>query len=335
MKRMEQRHPPSNRPWRHSRSCAIALAIAACVTLAAASSRPGGAASLYQWTDADGVIRYTPDRAHIPLSQRGSAVRVETTSSSSDATADAQVIPAREAPLASPPAPGSTIGRPDAMSTPPQPAPRPAETARPEPAPARPEDVAYAIQLGAMPVSQGIPPLPLIGFPNTMRLYQTRTQHNGESWTRTRVGPFPTMASARSMLARLELSFPGAWIVAVSAAETRFAAVTPAPPPPAPEAPPDPAPRYVYVIQLQATPQSAASPPLPRLDLPDGFRLFRTTFEKDGRVWERVRVGFFPTLAAAQAMRARLEPSFPGAWINRVPGARPITSSRMATPPLP
>ena len=335
MERMEQRHSPSKRPWRHSRICAIALAIAACVTLAAASPRSGGAAALYQWTDEDGVIRYTPSRARIPVSQRGSAVRIEPTSSFSDAIPDTQVIPAREAPPPSPPAPGSTIGRPDAMSTPPQPAPRPAETARPEPAPARPEDVAYAIQLGAMPVSQGTPPLPLIGFPNTMRLYQTRTQHNGESWTRTRVGPFPTMASARSMLARLELSFPGAWIVAVSAAESRFAAVTPAPPPPAPEAPPDPAPRYVYVIQLQATPQSVASPPLPRLDLPDDFRLFRTTFEKDGRVWERVRVGFFPTLAAAQAMRARLEPSFPGAWINRVPGARPITSSRMATPPLP
>ncbi len=205
------------------------------------------------------------------------------------------------------------------------------------------------MQLDATPVSEGIPPLPLIGLPDPMRLYQTRTERNGESWTQTRVGPFPAMASARSMLARLEPSFPGAWIVPVSAAEraaavgpppepaaeTRIAAATPAPPPPAPKAPTDPAPLYAYVIQLRATQQSAVSPPLPRLDLPDGYRLFRTTFEKDGRVWERVRVGFFPTLADARAMRSRLEPRFPGAWIDRVPGAQRIASSGMADPPLP
>ena len=335
MERMEQRHSPSKRPWRHSRICAIALAIAACVTLAAASPRSGGAAALYQWTDEDGVTRYTPSRARIPASQRGSAVRIEPTSSFSDAIPDTQVIPAREAPPPSPPAPDSTIGRPDAMSTPPQPAPRPAETARPEPVPARPEDVVYAIQLGATPVSQGIPPLPLIGLPNTVRLYQTRAERNGESWTRTRVGPFPTMESARSMLVRLEPSFPGAWIVLVSAAETRIAAATPAPPPPAPEAPPDPAPLYVYVIQLSAALQSSVSPPLPRLDLPDGYRVFRTSFEKDGRVWERVRVGFFPTRAEAQAMRARLESRFPGAWIDRIPSAQSSAPARMAAPPLP
>ena len=75
--------------------------------------------------------------------------------------------------------------------------------------------------------------------------------------------------------------------------------------------------------------------PLPRLDLPDGYRLFRTTFENDGRVWERVRVGFFPTLANARAMRSRLEPRFPGAWIDRVPGAQRIASSGMAAPPRP
>jgi cell division septation protein DedD len=317
----------------------MAFAIAACVTLAAASSRAGDVTSLYQWTDEDGVIRYTPDRAHIPLPQRGSAVRIEPTPSFSDSTADAQVTPAHEAPSPPAPAPDSTIGRRETVSATPQPAlqpaPRPAVTARPDPAPARPEDAAYAIQLGALPVSQGVPPLPPIGLPNTVRLYQTRTQRNGESWTRTRVGPFPTMASARQMLERLEPSFPGAWIVSVSAAETRIAAATSASPPPAPEAPPNPAPRYVYVIQLHARPQSAVPPPLPRLDLPEGFQLYRKTFEKDGRVWDRVRVGFFPTLADAQAMRARLEPRFPGAWIDRVPGAEHIASSRMAAPPLP
>ncbi len=234
MERMEQRHPPPNRPWRHARSCALVIAIAASVTLAAASTRAGGASSLYEWTDEDGVIRYTPDQARIPASQRRPAVRIEPTPSFSDAIADAQAPPAREAPQPVPPAPGSTISRRASVSAPPQPAPRPAATARPDL-----------------------------------------------------------------------------------------------------ETPPDPAPRYVYVVQLRATLQSEASPPLPPLDLPDGYRLIRTTFEKDGQVWERVRVGFFPTLAKARAMRSRLEPRFPGAWISRVPGATRIASSGMTASPLP
>jgi len=348
MEPMEQRHPLPDRPRRHARSCAIAfaIAIAGCVTLAAASPRPGSAASLYQWTDEDGVIRYTPERARIPASQRGSAIRIEPTPSFSDAIADAQVPPAPESPRPSPPAPASTIDRRSTVSTP---SPRPAATGRPAPAPASPEDVAYAIQVDATPVSQGVPPLPLIGLPSPVRLYQTRAERDGESWTQTRVGPFPTLASARSMLARLEPSFPGAWIVPVPAAERsaavepppepaaerRIAAATPAPPPSAPKAPPEPAPPHVYVIQLSATQRSAVSPPMPRLDLPDGYRLFRTTFEKDGRVWERVRVGFFSTLEDARAMRSRLEPRFPGAWIDRVPGGQRIASSRMPGPPRP
>jgi hypothetical protein len=399
MERMEQRTPAPNCPWRHSRRCAIALAIAACVTLAVASSRAGDVTSLYQWTDDDGVIRYTPDRAHIPLSQRGSALRVEPTPSSSGATADAPVTPEREAPLPSPPAPAPEVAPRDTLAAPPTPAPQPTATARSDPAGARPDDAAYAIQLSAMPVSHGVPPLPLIGLPNTVRLYQTRAERNGESWTQTRVGPFPTMASARPLLERLQPSFPGARIIPVSAAETRIAAATPAPPttapeappesaaeappttapeappepateapptttaetppepaaeapptttaetppepaaeaPPttAPEAPPEPAPEYVYVIQLQARPKSGISPPLPRLDLPEGLYLFRTSFEKDGSVWERVRVGVFPTLAEARAMRARLEPRFPGLWIDRVPSAQHVASSRTAGQSLP
>jgi hypothetical protein len=374
MERMEQRTPFPNCPWRHARRRAIALAIAACVTLAVASSRAGDVTTLYQWKDEDGVIRYTPDRAHIPLSQRGSALRVEPTPSSSGATADAPVTPAREAPLPSPPAPAPAVAPSDTVAAPPTPAPQPAATARSDPAGARPEDAAYAIQLGATPVSHGVPPLPLIGLPNTVHLYQTRAERNGESWTQTRVGPFPTMASARPLLERLQPSFPGARIIPVSAAETRIAAATPAPPttapeapperaaetppppapeapperaaeappppgpeappPPAPEAPPERVPEYVYVIQLQARPQSGISPPLPRLDLPEGLYLFRTSFEKDGSVWERVRVGVFPTLADAQAMRARLEPRFPGLWIARVPSAQHVASSRTAGPSL-
>jgi len=37
----------------------------------------GARAELWQWTDADGVVRYTPDAGRVPASARGSLLRVE------------------------------------------------------------------------------------------------------------------------------------------------------------------------------------------------------------------------------------------------------------------
>jgi hypothetical protein len=55
--------------------------------------------------------------------------------------------------------------------------------------------------------------------------------------------------------------------------------------------------------------------PLERLELPQAYRLYVTQVEVDGRVWQRMRLGFFPSLTAARSVQSRIDPSFPGAWI--------------------
>ena len=50
---------------------------AASVVLAAALFAPGAFAEIWQWTDAEGVVRYTPNPDRVPQSQRGSLLKVE------------------------------------------------------------------------------------------------------------------------------------------------------------------------------------------------------------------------------------------------------------------
>lgn len=60
---------------------------------------------------------------------------------------------------------------------------------------------------------------------------------------------------------------------------------------------------------------------LDRLHPLEGGRLYRTRVALDGRGWERLRLGVFPSLAEARAALARLAPHFPGAWIDRAGSA--------------
>jgi hypothetical protein len=53
------------------------LSRAASVALAAALLAPGAFAEVWQWTDAEGVVRYTPNPDRVPQSQRGSLLKVE------------------------------------------------------------------------------------------------------------------------------------------------------------------------------------------------------------------------------------------------------------------
>jgi hypothetical protein len=56
--------------------CAAARTLGLAAALAALSAGPTEA-DLYRWTDADGVVRYTPDPDRVPSSQRSTLVRVE------------------------------------------------------------------------------------------------------------------------------------------------------------------------------------------------------------------------------------------------------------------
>ena len=53
------------------------LSRAASVALAAALLAPAAFAEVWQWTDAEGVVRYTPNPDRVPQSQRGSLLKVE------------------------------------------------------------------------------------------------------------------------------------------------------------------------------------------------------------------------------------------------------------------
>ena len=70
--------------------------------------------------------------------------------------------------------------------------------------------------------------------------------------------------------------------------------------------------------------------PLERLELLQAHRLYGTRVEVDGRVWQRLRLGFFPSLTAARSVQSRLEPSFPGAWIVPVSEAERQASETTA-----
>jgi hypothetical protein len=70
--------------------------------------------------------------------------------------------------------------------------------------------------------------------------------------------------------------------------------------------------------------------PLERLELLQAHRLYGTRVEVDGHVWQRLRLGFFPSLTAARSVQSRLEPSFPGAWIVPVSEAERQASETTA-----
>jgi hypothetical protein len=145
-------------------------------------------------------------------------------------------------------------------------------------------------------------------------------------------------------------------------------AAAPAPAPPTRRTPPPAAPRPAlpYVVNLMSTRRPVD---LADLDLKSGYRdlavskrgpgevaqvralsdgrelaLYRVEFGQAPKLWHRVRLGFFPTRAAAQAIAVQLRAHFPDAWVAQasdaerarhgaVPGARPSAPEPVAAPP--
>jgi membrane fusion protein (multidrug efflux system) len=71
-----------------------------------------------------------------------------------------------------------------------------------------------------------------------------------------------------------------------------------------------------WAVQIGAS--RADGSQLPEISLPDGKRLYRIAFVKEGEDWERLRVGFFASQAEASAAAERLDSQFPGAWVARM-----------------
>ncbi len=103
--------------------------------------------------------------------------------------------------------------------------------------------------------------------------------------------------------------------------------------PPAPALPraPEPGPaadtaarpdiRGRYVLNLESSVEARPLPPASAFDLAAPAVLYRLQSPVNGRVWNRLRLGFFETKAAAQAAQARLQAAFPRTWIAVAPEA--------------
>lgn len=289
--------------------CMPGLAAVVGFSLAAAAAPER---ALYGWTDADGVVRYTPDPTRIPGSALARTLVIRRDPDSG------QVMVARwgEPAVASPAAPtGPPQGEP-AHSLAEVASPETRAPAPPAPAPSTPvrEAARYAIQLEAWSISHWAGPVEDLGLLEGRRLYRTTVEVDGRPWERIRLGFFSSPLEARAALESLAPHFPGAWIDRVGEAE-RAASDSAWTSQGAAAAPRSP---RLFALQLGARPTGERLRALSRLELLDRHRLYRSTVQVEGATWERLRLGYFPTFQEAKAVLSRLEASYPEAWIARV-----------------
>lgn len=84
---------------------------------------------------------------------------------------------------------------------------------------------------------------------------------------------------------------------------------------------------HTYAINLQSSLDEFNDSNVHRLKAFEGYRLYTTRFKYEGRVWHRLRLGFFPTSEAAEKILNELRNEFPRAWVTRVSKAERIRSA--------
>jgi hypothetical protein len=75
---------------------------------------------------------------------------------------------------------------------------------------------------------------------------------------------------------------------------------------------------HPYAIHLMSTEKPIADVVISDVELLAKYRLYTSRAVVRGKLWHRLRLGFFPTMAAAQKVLPRLQADFPGAWITQV-----------------
>lgn len=88
---------------------------------------------------------------------------------------------------------------------------------------------------------------------------------------------------------------------------------------------------YHYAINLASSTEAMTAVALPALEELLAYRLYTTTFIKDGRTWNRLRLGFFTNKTEAAEVLRKLQSYFPGAWITPV-SAEEIQQSEQGMP---
>jgi hypothetical protein len=79
-------------------------------------------------------------------------------------------------------------------------------------------------------------------------------------------------------------------------------------------------PSYYYAINLISSLEPIDPSTLDKSEIPENYRLYTTRFEKDGKTWHRLRLGFFPTQEAARQVMDSMRRRYSGAWVTRVKG---------------
>jgi tetratricopeptide (TPR) repeat protein len=76
--------------------------------------------------------------------------------------------------------------------------------------------------------------------------------------------------------------------------------------------------QYSYAINLASSTDPFSADELPGLEVLLEYRVYTTRFIKDGKTWNRLRIGFFRDRQQALQVLGRLQAYFPGAWITPV-----------------
>ncbi|MFQ6022390.1 MAG: SPOR domain-containing protein [Acidiferrobacterales bacterium] len=87
---------------------------------------------------------------------------------------------------------------------------------------------------------------------------------------------------------------------------------------------------YPYVINLESSLESDLTPPKALPEDLEKYRLYTTSFNKVGKTWHRLRLGFFATEREAQQVRQRVETLYPRAWVDLASREEIANSKRTA-----
>jgi SPOR domain len=98
---------------------------------------------------------------------------------------------------------------------------------------------------------------------------------------------------------------------------------------------------YPYAINLASSTDPFSGDELPKLETLLAYRVYTTRFAKDGKTWNRLRVGFFSNKEEATKVLGELQAYFPGAWVTPVAeqerdgsaGSMLVITGKAAAPP--
>jgi tetratricopeptide (TPR) repeat protein len=88
--------------------------------------------------------------------------------------------------------------------------------------------------------------------------------------------------------------------------------------------------QYPYVVNLLSSLEADIRPKQPLPDSLRDYRLYTTTSREGGKVWYRLRLGFFANAQEAEQIRKLLKERYPDAWVDLISRAEREASAKTA-----